>query len=144
MSEDTPEGFVPAPVNNPFSDLIGPVLYKPFDDGIHIGLRAGDRHLNPGGVIHGGLLTMLADDLMGATVYSRLGHEPKATVSLHSDFLSAARTGDWIEGVGEVTRRTQTLIFVRALLQVGDRPVLSAQGVWKFVRSGHVSKDGDF
>ena len=53
------------------------------------------------------------------------------------DDVSAAHEDDWIEGVGEITRRTQTLIFVRAQLQVGDRAVLSAQGVWKFVRHGH-------
>ncbi len=137
MPTEIPEGFAPAPIKNPFSDLIGPVLYRPFEDGIHIGLRAEKRHLNPGGVVHGGLLMMLVDDLMGATVYTGLGNEPKATVSLNSDFLSAAHEDDWIEGVGEITRRTQTLIFVRAQLQVGDRAVLSAQGVWKFVRHGH-------
>ena len=138
MSSDIPEGFRPSPVNNPFADLVGPVCYRPFDDGVHIGFRADARHLNPGGVIHGGMLLMLADDLMGATVYSRLGTEPKATVSMNSDFLSAAQAGDWIEGVGDIMRRTRSLIFVRALLRVGDRPVLSAQGVWKFVAKGHV------
>jgi acyl-coenzyme A thioesterase PaaI-like protein len=83
------------------------------------------------------MLMMLVDDLMGATVYSRLGNEPKTTVSLSTDFLSAVQAGDWIEGVGEISRRTRTLIFVRAMLQVGERSVLSAQGVWKFVRRGH-------
>lgn len=137
MSDADSQGFFPAPVDNPFSDLVGPVLYRPHEGGIHIGFRAEQRHLNPGGVIHGGMLMMLVDDLMGATVYSQLGNEPKATVSLNNDFLSTAVAGDWIEGVGEITRRTQTLIFVRALLRVGERPVLSAQGVWKFVRQGH-------
>jgi uncharacterized protein (TIGR00369 family) len=137
MSNDIPEGFFPSPVNNPFAELVGPVCYRPSDDGIHIGWRAEDHHLNPGGVIHGGMLMMLVDDLMGATVYSQLGNDPKATVSLNSDFLSAAQAGDWVEGVGEITRHTRSLIFVRALLSVGDRPLLSAQAVWKFVASGH-------
>jgi len=137
MTADIPEGFVPSPVKNPFGQLVGPICYRPFEDGVHIGLRAEAHHINPGGVVHGGLLMTLADDLMGATVYSQLGNEPKATVSLNSDFISAAKEGDWIEGVGEITRRTQTLIFVRAELHVGDKPLLSAQAVWKFVRYGH-------
>jgi hypothetical protein len=36
MPADIPEGFAPAPLDNPFSELIGPVLYRSSDDGVHI------------------------------------------------------------------------------------------------------------
>ncbi len=133
MAAPIPEGFFKAPIDMPFTDMVGPIYYRPSEENLHVGFAADERHLNPGGVIHGGMLMTVADDLMGATVYRVVGAQPMATVSLNCDFLSAVRPGDWVHGIGDITRRTRSMVFVRSVLSVEDRPVLSAAGIMKLI-----------
>ena len=51
------------------------------------------------------------------------------TISFSSDFIAAARLGDWVEGEGEIVRRTGSMTFVRGSLRSGDEPVLTFQAV---------------
>ena len=61
------------------------------------------------------------------------GRKPCTTVQLSTQFISPARIGDFVEGRAEVLRATRTVVFVRGLLTVGDRTVVSAEGVWKIL-----------
>ena len=36
----------------------------------------------------------------------------------------------------EITRRTRTMVFMRALLRVGERTVMSADGIWRVLKTG--------
>ena len=47
--------------------------------------------------------------------------------------LTEREIGDFIEIQPEVIRKTQTLVFLRGMLMVGDRVVSSANGVWKIL-----------
>jgi uncharacterized protein (TIGR00369 family) len=141
MTQEAPEGFIVVPMFNPFVDTVGPLYSRLGADpakpgggeGFRVGLRVEERHLNPGSVAHGGLMMTVVDNLMGALTHFHVGTHAMATVSLNCDFLSAAKTGDWIEGSGEVTRRTRSMVFIRALLEVEGRPILSAAGVMKLL-----------
>lgn len=93
--------------------------------------RVSDRHRNENGVIHGGMLMTLADQVLGLTVVQALGNKPAATVSLNCDFVSGALSGDLIEGEARVTRITKSLVFVQGSLHCGDRLLLTASGLWK-------------
>jgi acyl-coenzyme A thioesterase PaaI-like protein len=53
------------------------------------------------------------------------------TISFSSDFISAARDGDWVTASGEVVRRTGSMTFVSGRLAVGDNVVLTFQAVVK-------------
>ncbi len=99
--------------------------------------RVENRHRNENGVIHGGMLMTLADQVLGLTVVRALDNNPAATVSLNCDFIDGARPGDLIEGEARVTRITRSLVFVQGSLHCGDRLLLTASGLWKRIRPQH-------
>jgi uncharacterized protein (TIGR00369 family) len=133
MEKVIPDGFSEVVMENPFVDLIGPIYSNEETGTIEIGMFADERHKNPGGVVHGGLLMTMMDNLMGATVFSVIRPRFAATVSLNCDFLSSTNPGEWISGTGQVTRHTRSMVFIRGELRADDRPVLSASGIFKII-----------
>jgi uncharacterized protein (TIGR00369 family) len=97
------------------------------------GLLAEPRHLNLGGVVHGGMLMSFADDVLGMTVWEAAGRKMCTTVQLNTHFIAPARVGDFIEGTADVLRATRTVVFVRGLLSVEGRTLVAADGVWKIL-----------
>ena len=113
--------------------LIGPFLARREGETWRYGFLAEPRHLNIGGVVHGGMLTSFADDLLGMTVWEAAGRQACTTVQLNTQFIAPVRPGEFVEGRAEVLRRTRSVVFVRGMLAVGERTVLHADGVWKIL-----------
>ncbi len=124
-------GWTAFPVRGGFEQLVGPLWYKRFDDGWRYGLRAEERHANPNGLIHGGMLVTLVDHTLGAAVFHAIGKRPCATISLNCDFVAGTKPGAWIEASARITRQGRSLVFVRGELTAGATTVLTADGVWK-------------
>ncbi|MEK8081726.1 PaaI family thioesterase [Pseudomonas sp. XK-1] len=61
-----PPGFTPLFRSSPFLDLLGPIHNQQTDAGLVIGLRAEAKHCNARGLVHGGVLSSLADIAIGA------------------------------------------------------------------------------
>jgi uncharacterized protein (TIGR00369 family) len=128
-----PEGFAPFKVAMGFIETNGP-LYGRWD-GTHLlmGFRVEDRHCNPGGVAHGGMLATFADMLL--PIASRfqgktdMGFLP--TINLACDFLSPAPKGAWVEGRAEIVRMTRGLLFAQGLATADGEPCLRASGIFK-------------
>ena len=88
---------------------------------------------NARGVIHGGMLAAFMDHALGLTART-VAEGPMATVQLGLHYLAAGRPGTLIEGRGEVTRRTRSLVFMRGMLTAGGTPLVAASGIWKLLR----------
>ena len=58
---------------------------------------------------------------------------PGVTVSFACEFLDAAHAGDLIEATGEITRAGGSLIFLRGMLNCGERKLFSFSGTIKRV-----------
>ena len=117
--------FAPISDPGPFLEHVGPVLA----DGDAVGLRIEARHLNRSGAAQGGLLATLVDFALGrairATAQSRA-----VTVSLTTDFLGAAREGDFVEARTEVERLGGTLAFADCSLTVEGREIVRGRAVF--------------
>ncbi len=113
--------------------LIGPFWTKREEGGFRYGFPAEARHLNAGGMVHGGMLMSFADDVLGMTVWEAAGRKPCTTVQLSTQFISPARAGEFVEGRAEVLRSTRSMVFVRGLVTVGERTVIHADGIWKIL-----------
>jgi acyl-coenzyme A thioesterase PaaI-like protein len=61
-----PEGFRKLDVADDFVGLIGPLWFKAEGERLRVGLPLEQRHGNPMGWAHGGLLVTVADMVMGA------------------------------------------------------------------------------
>ncbi|MDA1098352.1 MAG: PaaI family thioesterase [Proteobacteria bacterium] len=131
MSAEVPAGFETAAASETFESFVGP-LYEKWDGEQYVcGFRAAPHHGNRRGVVHGGMLFTFADHTLGNMVWARCENRPCATVTLNVDYLAGARTGDWIECTGGITRETRSLIFIKGQLTIDGRIVMTASGVWK-------------
>jgi uncharacterized protein (TIGR00369 family) len=99
--------------------------------GVDLAFRVGEKHLNPNGIVHGGMLMTLADQALGIMVWRSIDQKPCATITLNCNFLAPAKLGDWLEARAEITRRGRSVVFVGGRIQCGDRVLLTAEGIWK-------------
>ncbi len=132
MSDEVriPEGYKQLVGVSPAEDDIGPFFYKKTDSGLKMGFTARKKNCNGLDTVHGGVLMCFAD--YAATMLALSGvKENCATVSFTSDFMAAARLGDWVEATGVVVKRTGSMTFLRGQLQVGDDLVLTFQAVMR-------------
>ena len=119
--------FAPVPDPGPFLEHVGPVV----EDGDVLGLRIEPRHLNASGMAQGGLLATLVDFAMGRAIRSSAGEARRAaTVSLTTDFLGAAKEGDFVQARTEVERLGGTLAFADCSLTVDDREIVRGRAVF--------------
>jgi len=93
----------------PVSRLIGFDVLSAGDGESTLELEAEERHSNPMGTIHGGILCDLADAAMGVAYFSTLGDgESFTTLELKINFLRPFWTGKLIAN-GRVVQRGRTV-----------------------------------
>lgn len=118
-----------------FSAHTGSVWSRREEGRLAYGFLAGPEHANRQGIVHGGMIMTLADNLLGRTVWETGGVDGCVTMQLNVQFLSAVRMGEFVEARGEVLRRARSVCFVRGMLTAHGRAVAAADGVWKLLRA---------
>ncbi len=111
--------------------LVGPFYFRVDEQGPVCAFRAEHKHMNAGGVIHGGCLMAFADFALFGIAHDHFDENYGVTVSFASEFLSGAREGELIEARGDVLRAGKSLIFVRGLMTADDRACLNFSGTIK-------------
>lgn len=93
----------------PVADLIGVDLVRVEGGEATMEMEAAERHSNPMGTIHGGILCDIADAAMGMAYYSQLEPgESFTTLELKINFLRPFRTGKLVAH-GRVVSRGKTV-----------------------------------
>ena len=134
LKDSIPDGFAPLRIFSGFVADNGPVCVKREGDSIVFGARVGPDQCNPMAICHGGWLSTMADLMLPLTarlMVEDLNDRFFLTVSLSLDFLGQAPLGCWLEGRGEVLRRTRRMVFVQGMLTTDGAPVLRASGVFR-------------
>jgi uncharacterized protein (TIGR00369 family) len=122
-----------------FETQSGPFWHRMEHDGrIRCAFRVEKKHLNGVKNVHGGCFMSFADYCLFATAAPIL-EGPGVTLSFACEFLDAAREGDLVEGVAEITRVGKSIIFLRGMLSSAGRPVLSFSASIKRVVRRHRS-----
>jgi uncharacterized protein (TIGR00369 family) len=116
-----------------FAQRMGPLWTRREGEGWAYGILATQDHLNPGGFVHGGVLCSLFDHTVSAVAWEALGRRACVTVQLNTQFLTAAREGQFLEARGRVVRTTTTLVFVEGVLSCGDVELLRGSSVQKIM-----------
>ncbi|MCI5046992.1 MAG: PaaI family thioesterase [Aquisalinus sp.] len=126
------EGWMTWP-SEPFEhDLMGPLHFRIDDKGPVCAFRAEHRHMNSGGVMHGGCLMSFADFSLFGIAHEHMKDDAYGlTVAFSSEFLDGPRVGEYVEARGEVLRAGGSLIFVRGLITSDGRPCLNFSGTIK-------------
>jgi uncharacterized protein (TIGR00369 family) len=116
---------------------IGPIRFAPLGDSRWcVTVVLDDRHVNVGGVCHGGMLLSLADVAMGASTFTAGGGRPCATIQMDSHFLAAAKAGQRLVAVATQLRKVRALSFMQCEIWAEGRQVMRASGTWKYLASG--------
>jgi uncharacterized protein (TIGR00369 family) len=103
--------------NPPIADLIGFRLTKIGRGSAKIELEASERHANPMGTLHGGVMCDIADAAMGMAYASTLGaDESFTTMELKINFLRPVWSGH-MEAMAKIVKkgRTTGLVICRVL-----------------------------
>jgi acyl-coenzyme A thioesterase PaaI-like protein len=102
------------------------------------GLQTGTDHANPNGAVHGGVLMAFADHGLSFIAWEAAERGICTTIQLNTQFLHAARPGEFLELRGEVTRRTRGLVFLQGLIGArhggAARDVVAVDGIWRVLR----------
>jgi acyl-coenzyme A thioesterase PaaI-like protein len=141
-SANPPPGFHPIRHGANFNSHAGPFFYRATRDSFVTGFRIMAHHLNPVGMIHGGMSVVFADMSLG------LGLAIKCavpifipTVNLTADFLAGGKLDAWVESDVKVIRRTRAMLFGETLLTADGVPFLRASGVMKIPASNAMAFD---
>ncbi len=129
------EGWRPMP-RSPLPGGQGVPWSKRIDGTWCYGLQTTPEHANPQGALHGGVLMTLADHGLSMLAWEAAERAPCTTIQLNTQFLAAVTPGEFIWLVGEVTRRTRSLVFMRGIIRAPDRDVAAADGIWRILRGG--------
>ena len=115
-----------------FMDLLGPLLRstQPEDSDTY-GLRTNERHGYHIGIVHGGVITGLLDQVIAIAAWNAADRQPTVTVQMDTRFLGAARIGDFLEIRARIRHMTRSLMFVDAEITSRNSPVASASAVMK-------------
>jgi len=118
-----------------FIETAGPLWTRREGDAWAYGILCGARHLNPAGVVHGGMLLTLLDHAISAVAWEASGRAPCVTVQLDTHFVGAVREGQFAEARAEVSHRTRHLVFMRGTVVAQGELMLSAQAILKVMAS---------
>ena len=117
-----------------FESNNGPFWHRRESDGrVSCAFRVEKKHLNGMGNVHGGCFMTFADYCLFAIATHELDG-PAVTTNFACDFLDAAREGELVECVGEVSRAGGSLIFLRGKLTSGGRSLFTFAGTIKRVK----------
>lgn len=127
-----------------FNAYIGPMRFAEAGDGLwYTALHLDERHLNVGGVCHGGVYMTLADVAMGAAAYEAGGRHPCATIDFQAHFLAAAKQGQTLLAAARLNRLVGGLAFMECKLTAGGRRCMQASGIWKLLSSRKPAAPGE-
>jgi acyl-coenzyme A thioesterase 13 len=129
-----PAGFTPLFRSSPFLDLLGPIYNQRSDTGLVIGLRAEEKHCNARGVVHGGVLSSLADVALGYNcAFAQEPPTPIVTSSLTIDYAGTAKLGDWITIESDVQKVGKSLAFANCYFVVESVRIARASAVFSVI-----------
>jgi uncharacterized protein (TIGR00369 family) len=135
MMEAAPSDFEPARFAKGFLYRSGPYFLRRDPDGIVVGLRIDEGHLNYVGVVHGGVLTTFADVALSLQVHEReVPSLSPVTASLTTNFLGAARLGDWLEAHTRIDQIGKRLAHTSGQIRRGPDVIMTMTGVFSIRR----------
>ena len=114
----------------------GPFYFRVVEQGPVCAFRAEHKHMNSGGVMHGGCLMTFADFALFGIAHQHIGEDDYGlTVAFTSEFLSGPKVGQLIEARGDVLRAGRSIVFVRGIVTADGEPALNFSGTIKRVKA---------
>jgi len=120
----------------PLAELLG-IRAETLGEGeARVGLTLSDDHLNPYGVVHGGVVCSLVDTAMGAALVSRLEPgERCTTLEIKINYLAPATEGDLAAEARLVQRTRRVGVLEARVTGAGGALIALATGTF-YIQGG--------
>jgi uncharacterized protein (TIGR00369 family) len=110
---------------NPISAWLDGTLKKAELGSISVEFEVREDQCNHAGVLHGGIISTMLDELMGMTLITVEIDHLYVTVNLHVDFLFGAKAGEVVTVTSEVYRVGKKIANVEAKMYNADGKILA-------------------
>ncbi|NBV93246.1 MAG: PaaI family thioesterase [Proteobacteria bacterium] len=91
-------------------------------------------NLNSAGISHGGYIAAILDNGMGSAAHKVINDGKRCvTISLDIKFIGSSKENDILIGKVNITKKTKTLVFVKAELFQAENIIATASGIWKII-----------
>jgi uncharacterized protein (TIGR00369 family) len=117
-----------------FVEHIGPLWTRRNEDDWQYGILIAPQHLNPMGVVHGGLLMTLIDNAISTVAWEAVGRLPCLTAQMDHHFMGSVKLGQFVIGRARVAKKTSSLIFMQGFLSVEGDDILMCNSMMKITR----------
>ncbi len=95
---------------SPVSLWLKPVLTYVEEGEVHAEIKIRKEMTNPLKGIHGGMISLIMDDIIGATVFTLNTETMYISVDMHTDFLLTAKEGEILTAKATVYRHGKTIV----------------------------------
>lgn len=112
----------------PFYQLLGIKLIRLGPGLSEFEVTTEEKHCNPLGLLHGGLIMSIADAVMGNAIRST--GITGVTVDISVSIMASVSYGSVLRATGKVRRAGKTMIFAEAEVWCKDRLVGQAKGTF--------------
>lgn len=113
-----------------FRDLVGVELVESEEGRAVVELRAGDRHLNPGGTVHGGAVSTLIDVSMAEALNPMTDEgERPVTIEIKVNYLEPGKPGTLV-CTASVRKGGKRITIVEAEVTQSEEVVALATGTY--------------
>lgn len=122
------------PKDDGFTALVGAHAPSAEDGEARLEVEVDERHLNPAGTVHGGMLATLVDTTMGAAVRSAVEGEVPATSQLSVTYLRPGKPGRLVV-TASVRKRGESLTVCEADVAQDGRSLVHALATFALIAS---------
>jgi len=127
VDRETPSGFARHFRQSPLTDPWEPLYSRVTETAVLLGVRVRSAHTNSRGLLHGGLISALADNAMGLSCGRQQPEGTRlVTASLSVDFLGLAEIGQWLEVDTGFVKAGRTLSFAQCFVTADGKPIARA------------------
>ena len=110
--------------------LIGLDIYERGDGYSRARIVLTEDHMNPHGVVHGGVLYSMADTSMGGALYSRLSEDEScATIEVKMVYMASVREGT-VECETKLLHKGKRIAVLESEVRAGERLIAKALGTF--------------
>jgi uncharacterized protein (TIGR00369 family) len=115
-----------------FLSLVDAPAPEASDGSARLVVEVDERHFNPAGAVHGGMLATLVDATMGAAVRSTDEEDAPATSQLTITYLRPGKAGELVV-TAEVSKRGENLTICEAEVEQDGRTLVHALATFALI-----------
>ena len=111
---------------SPFAHWLDGILEEVEFGQLSIRFKVRPDMTNPHGMLHGGVIAGMLDDVIGTTVASLNKEQPFVSINLSVDFVQAARVSDEVIAKAKVLRNGRTVVYLQGELYNASGKLLAS------------------